>query len=119
LQLKIGETEDDPSLWTSKLIESSLQCVETYILRELKYRAHIAVPGSYTLLGVSDEWGCLREGEIYATVFNERTGFVQSITGNVAITRSPQIHPGDLQVVRAVQRPELEHLKNVVVFSCE
>ncbi|KAG1856675.1 RdRP-domain-containing protein [Suillus subalutaceus] len=119
LQLEIGDTEDDPSLWTSKLIESSLQCVETYILRELKYRAHIAVPGSYTLLGVSDEWGCLREGEIYATVFNERTGFVQSITGKVAITRSPQIHPGDLQVVRAVQRPELEHLKNVVVFSCE
>ncbi|KAG1819741.1 RdRP-domain-containing protein [Suillus subaureus] len=119
LQLEIGDTEDDPSLWTSKLIESSLQCVETYILRELKYRAHIAVPGSYTLLGVSDEWGCLREGEIYATVFNERTGFVQDITGEVAITRSPQIHPGDLQVVTAVQRPELEHLKNVVVFSCE
>ncbi|KAG2348348.1 RdRP-domain-containing protein [Suillus weaverae] len=119
LQLEIGDTEDDPSLWTSKLIESSLQCVETYILRELKYRAHILVPGSYTLLGVSDEWGCLREGEIYATVFNERTGTVQSITGKVAITRSPQIHPGDLQVVTAVQRPELKHLKNVVVFSCE
>lgn len=119
LQLEIGDTEDDPSLWTNKLIESSLQCVETYILRELKYRAHIAVPGSYTLLGVSDEWGCLKEGEIYATVFNERTGSVQSITGKVAITRSPQIHPGDLQVVRAVKRPELEHLKNVVVFSCK
>ncbi|KIK37017.1 hypothetical protein CY34DRAFT_26176 [Suillus luteus UH-Slu-Lm8-n1] len=119
LQLEIGDTEDDPSLWTNKLIESSLQCVETYILRELKYRAHIAVPGSYTLLGVSDEWGCLREGEIYATVFNERTGSVQSITGKVAITRSPQIHPGDLQVVKAVKRRELEHLKNVVVFSCK
>ncbi|KAG1720815.1 RdRP-domain-containing protein [Suillus occidentalis] len=119
LQLEIGDTEDDPSLWTNKLIESSLQCVETYILRELKYRAHIAVPGSYTLLGVSDEWGCLREGEIYATVFDERTGSVQSITGKVAITRSPQIHPGDLQVVKAVKRRQLEHLKNVVVFSCK
>lgn len=119
LQLEIGDTEDHPWLWTNKLIESSLQCVETYILRELKYRAHISVPGSYTLLGVSDEWGCLREGEIYATVFDERTGFVESITGQVAITRSPQIHPGDLQVVTAVRRPELEHLKNVVVFSCK
>ncbi|KAG0706502.1 RdRP-domain-containing protein [Suillus ampliporus] len=119
LQLEIGDTEDDPSLWASKLIESSLHCIETHILRELKYRAHIAVPGSYTLLGVSDEWDCLREGEIYATVFDERTGFVQEITGKVAITRSPQIHPGDLQVVTAVQRPELKHLKNVVVFSCK
>ncbi|KAG0706495.1 RdRP-domain-containing protein [Suillus ampliporus] len=119
LQLEIGDTEDDPSQWTSKLIESSLHCIETHILRELKYRAHIAVPGSYTLLGVSDEWDCLREGEIYATVFDERTGFVQEITGKVAITRSPQIHPGDLQVVTAVQRPKLKHLKNVVVFSCK
>ncbi|KAG1748832.1 RdRP-domain-containing protein [Suillus paluster] len=119
LQLEIGDMDDDPSQWTSKLIESSLHCVETHILRELKYRAHIAVPGSYTLLGVSDEWGCLREGEIYATVFDERTGFVQHVTGKVAITRSPQIHPGDLRVVSAVQRPELKHLKNVVVFSCE
>jgi hypothetical protein len=119
LQLEIGDTEDDPSLWTSQLIESSLCCAETHILRELKYRAHIAVPGSYTLLGVSDEWGCLKEEEIYATVFDERTGFVQRITGKVAITRSPQCHPGDLQVVTAVHRPELDHLMNVVVFSCQ
>ncbi|KAG2360437.1 hypothetical protein BDR07DRAFT_146827 [Suillus spraguei] len=77
LQLEIGNTDNSPSLWKSKLIESTLCCAETHILRELKYRAHIAVPGSYTLLGVSDEWDCLREGEIYATVFDERTGFVQ------------------------------------------
>lgn len=119
LQLEIGNTDNNPSLWKSKLIESSLWCAETHILRELKYRAHIAVPGSYTLLGVSDEWDCLREGEIYATVFDERTGFIQRITGKVAITRSPQIHPGDLQVVTAVHRPELDHLTNVVVFSCQ
>jgi RNA-dependent RNA polymerase len=61
----------------------------------------------------------LREGEIFATVFDERTGLNKNITGDVAITRSPQIHPGDLQLVTAVRRPELEHLKNVVVFSCE
>ncbi|KAG2139006.1 RdRP-domain-containing protein [Suillus clintonianus] len=119
LQLEIGHTESDPSRWTSQLIESSLHCVETEILRELKYRAHIAVSGSYTLLGVSDEWDCLKEGEIYATVFDERTGFVQRITGNIAITRSPQIHPGDVQIVKAVHRPELDHLMNVVVFSCQ
>ncbi|KAG2157651.1 RdRP-domain-containing protein [Suillus bovinus] len=119
LELEIGDGGNNPWKWNNNLIESSLKCVETYILREVKYRAHIAVPGSYTLLGVSDEWCCLREGEIYATVFNERTGEVKSITGKVAITRSPQIHPGDLQVVTAVHRPELEHLKNVVVFSCE
>lgn len=121
LQLDIGNTEEESpqSRWTSELIESSLHCAETQILRELKYRAHIEVPGSYTLLGVSDEWGCLKKGEVYATVFDERTGLNKQILGDVAITRSPQIHPGDLQVVKAVHYPELSHLKNVVVFSCE
>ncbi|KAG1874208.1 RdRP-domain-containing protein [Suillus tomentosus] len=121
LQLDVGNTEEETSQsrWTSELIESTLHCVETHILRELKYRAHIEVPGSYTLLGVSDEWGCLREGEVYAAVYDERTGLNKQILGEAAITRSPQIHPGDLQVVTAVDRPELAHLKNVVVFSCE
>ncbi|KAG2109648.1 RdRP-domain-containing protein [Suillus discolor] len=121
LQLDVGDTEEETSQsrWTSELIESTLHCVETHILRELKYRAHIEVPGSYTLLGVSDEWGCLREGEVYAAVHDERTGLNKQILGEAAITRSPQIHPGDLQVVTAVDRPELAHLKNVVVFSCE
>ncbi|KAG2160156.1 RdRP-domain-containing protein [Suillus bovinus] len=121
LQLDVGNTEEEPSQsqWASELIESSLHCIETHILRELKYRAHIEVPGSYTLLGVSDEWDCLKEGEVYAVVFDERTGLNEQILGQVAVTRSPQIHPGDLQVVMAVNRPELAHLKNVIVFSCE
>jgi RNA-dependent RNA polymerase len=41
----------------------------------------------------------------------------QVIEGQVLITRSPQVHPGDVQLVTAVRRPELNHLKNVVVFS--
>jgi RNA-dependent RNA polymerase len=117
LNLKIyGETDED-SLYND-LIANTLHCAETHILRELKYRAHIAVPGSFTLLGVSDEWDCLDEGEIFATVHDEKTGLYKEITGTVAITRSPQIHPGDVQTVTAVRRKELEHLTNVVVFSC-
>ncbi|GBE85127.1 hypothetical protein SCP_0703130 [Sparassis crispa] len=120
LHLRMMDGIEEGALgWANDLVEGSLHCAETHILRELKYRAHIEVPGSYTLLGVSDEWGCLREGEIYATVHDPKTGQLTPITGSVAITRSPQIHPGDLQVVQAVIRPELEHLTNVVVFSCE
>ncbi|EGO19463.1 hypothetical protein SERLADRAFT_442939 [Serpula lacrymans var. lacrymans S7.9] len=87
--------------WKHDLVAKLLQCVSTYALRELKYRAHIAVPGSYTLLG------------------DERTGLYKSIEGRVLITRSAQIHPGDVQVVTAVRHPELSHLTNVVVFSCK
>ncbi|KAI6134190.1 RdRP-domain-containing protein [Pisolithus croceorrhizus] len=103
----------------SDLLMNSLDCAETHVLRELKYRAHIAVPGSFTLYGVSDEWNCLDEGEIYATASDERKGLRQAITGRVGITRSPQIHPGDVQIATAVRRPQLEHLTNVVVFSCK
>ncbi|KAH7883958.1 RdRP-domain-containing protein [Phlebopus sp. FC_14] len=117
LHLPVGNDLEGGSFYND-LILKGLHCAETHILRELKYRAHIGVPDSFTLLGVSDEWDCLREGEIYATVYDERKGLYKEITGRVAITRSPQIHPGDLQVVTAVRRPELEHLTNVVVFSC-
>jgi len=98
------------------LVEDSIHCASTHALCSIKHRAHIPVPGSFTLLGVSN---CLREGEIYATIFYERTGVSQPVVGRVLISRSPQVHPGDLQYVTAVCRPELDHLKNVVVFSCQ
>ena len=101
------------------LINESIRCASAHALREIKHRAHIPVPGSFTLLGVSDEWDCLSEGEIYATVFDEQDGVFQPIEGRVLVTRSPQIHPGDLQFATAVRKPELNHLKNVIVFSCK
>jgi hypothetical protein len=102
-----------------RLINESIRCACAHALREIKHRAHIPVPNSFTLLGVSDEWGCLDEGEIYATGFDDHTRVSQPIQGRVLITRSPQVHPGDLQFTTAVRRPELSHLYNVVVFSCK
>ena len=101
------------------LMKKALYCAATHALREIKYRAHIPVPGSVTLLGVCDEYDCLEEGEIFATVYDESKAIEQSIEGQVLITRSPQVHPGDVQLVTAVRCPELNHLKNVVVFSCK
>jgi RNA-dependent RNA polymerase len=103
----------------NKLINDVLFCVTFHSLREVKYRAHILIPGSFTVLGVSDEWNCLEEGEIYATIYDETTLKMKPIVGQVLITRSPQVHPGDIQLVTAVRRPELQHLTNVVVFSCK
>ena len=112
------DISDHPGSLHHHLMEEALFCAATHALREIKYRAHILVPRSVTLLGVSDEYDCLAEGEIYATVYDERKGTEQSIEGQILITRSPQVHPGDVQLVTAVRRPELSHLKNVVVFSC-
>jgi RNA-dependent RNA polymerase len=117
LELEISDLPDD-SFLHHHLMEEALYCGATHALREIKYRAHILVPGSFTLLGVSDEYDCLAEGEIFATVYDESKETEKFIEGKVLITRSPQVHPGDVQLVTAVRRPELNHLKNVVVFSC-
>ena len=112
------DISDDPDSLHHRLIDGALYCGATHVLREIKHRAHILVPDSFTLLGVSDEYDCLAEGEIFATVYDEKKKEEQNIEGKVLITRSPQVHPGDVQFVTAVRRTELNHLKNVVVFSC-
>ena len=112
------DISDHPDSLRHHLMDEVLYCAATHALREIKYRAHILVPGSVTLIGVSDEYDCLAEGEIYAMVYDEGKATRDFIEGKVLITRSPQVHPGDVQLVNAVRRPELSHLKNVVVFSC-
>ena len=65
-----------------------------------------------------DESGFLQEDEIYCYVHNEAGP--KLLTGNVVITRSPALHPGDVQCVTAVDVPgdnPLRALHNVVVFS--
>lgn len=65
-----------------------------------------------------DETSFLRENEVYCFVQTEEGG--QLLTGNVVITRSPALHPGDVQCVTAVDAPPsspLRALHNVVVFS--
>ncbi|KAF8299894.1 RdRP-domain-containing protein [Clavulina sp. PMI_390] len=93
----------------------------THSLRDLKYKARIPVEGP-TLIGVCDSFSILKEGEVYIKVVEK--GVAQSaLKGTVAITRSPVIHPGDLQIAQAIgEVPEsspLASLTNILVFSAE
>ncbi|KAK0188748.1 RdRP-domain-containing protein [Armillaria mellea] len=119
LQVELSEELDSESGIHYGLLKTAVAYGATHILREIKHRARIRVPGSYTLIGVSDEWDCLQEGEIYATIVDPRTNDRVVVEGRVLVTRSPQIHPGDVQFATAVRRPELNHLVNVVVFPCK
>lgn len=68
--------------------------------------------------GIMDETGILKEGEVFCAVASEEESHV--ITGSVVVTRSPVLHPGDVQCVEAVQVPPghmLTYLHNVLVFS--
>lgn len=89
-------------------------------LRDLKYRARIRVPNGVTLFGIMDETGFLKEGEIYVPILNDRSQTEAIIGENVIVTRSPALHPGDVQLANAVDVPDgspLRQLYNCVVFS--
>lgn len=78
-----------------------------------------AVKAMLILLGIMDETGVLEEGQVYCTVSSEERGKLV-LTGSVVVTRSPALHPGDVQCAFAVNVPEnspLMALRNCVVFS--
>lgn len=94
-----------------------------HVLRDLKYSARIPVPGGYSLVGVADIHGYLKEGEIFACVARNEDEEPTFLEGWTMIARSPVIHPGDVQMVKAIGRPppgtvfDIEPLTNTVVFS--
>ncbi|KAL2286418.1 hypothetical protein FJTKL_06802 [Diaporthe vaccinii] len=98
--------------------------VEAMVLRELrllKHKARIPVRKGITLFGIMDETGFLEENEVYVTYdtkgdrFDEPPG-----PGPVIVTRSPALHPGDIQLPFNVVPPPgnpLRQLSNVIIFS--
>lgn len=86
-------------------------------LRELKYRARIHIEKGCTLFGIMDETDFLNEGEVCVNMGKRE---LQIDTEKVMITRSPQMHPGDVQKVRVVEPPAdspLRKLQHCVIFS--
>ncbi|KAK4188591.1 putative RNA dependent RNA polymerase [Podospora australis] len=72
-----------------------------------------------------DFWGVLEEGEVHIGFSNKfrDEGDDKSYTlladCDVLVARSPAHFPSDIQKVRAVFRPELHALKDVIVFSAK
>jgi RNA-dependent RNA polymerase len=103
--------------------DQMLLCSIYHILRDLKHHARIPVDDGYTLVGVADIHGYLQEGEVFACVAVPETNSLRYLTGPVLVSRSPTIHPGDVQVVHAIGRPPVgspfqkEPLMNTIVFS--
>ncbi|KAF5374763.1 hypothetical protein D9758_000120 [Tetrapyrgos nigripes] len=93
-----------------------------HVLRDLKNHARIPIDGAWTLVGVADVHKYLEAGEIFACI-QPVQGPIVYLEGDVLISRSPTIHPGDVQIARAIGRPPPdtcfahEPLKNTVVFS--
>ncbi|CAO3658993.1 unnamed protein product [Rhizopus stolonifer] len=100
-------------------IKNLLNLFRVSILKDLKKKAKIIVPQAAFLLGVMDETGTLEDGEVFVQVWDtSNNGTInQVITGECVVFRNPCFHPGDIREVKAVDRPELRHLINVIVFA--
>lgn len=104
-----------------KFIRAIVEAVVLRELRLLKHKARIPVRKGITLFGIMDETGFLQENEVFITYdtkgdrFDEPPG-----PGAVIVTRSPALHPGDIQVPQNVIPPRenpLRELSNVIIFS--
>jgi RNA-dependent RNA polymerase len=116
-------------------VTSIMRLWKAWHLKYLKEKAKIVIEKGANLLGCVDETGVLRgyservpaKGasdeeklaalpEIFVQVHRPDTGKCEVIEGVCILARNPSLHPGDIRVVRAVNVPQLSHLKDVVVF---
>lgn len=120
-------------------IMSLLQLWRASTIKNLKEKARIAIEDGAFVLGCVDETAILKghfddpqskDGatceeklaklpEIFLQVddtSSNKKGHYKIVEGVCVLARNPSLHPGDLRIVRAVDVPELHHLKNVVVL---
>ena len=109
----------------------------------LKKKARILLPDSCVLIGIVDPTGLLEADEVFvqtrkdnfsihkhgqgiknrqnrmeqAETISSIDSFSEIIDGDVLVTRNPCTHPGDIRLLKCVDKPELRYLFNVVVFS--
>ncbi|KAJ4359880.1 uncharacterized protein N0V89_000436 [Didymosphaeria variabile] len=100
-------------------------CLYRFIKRrQLWMESKLRVPlyQSTFVVGVADPFGILEPGELHMEF---STPFTDELTGSrlrsldnmdILVSRQPACRRSDIQKVRAVKRPELSHLIDVVVF---
>ncbi|KAJ7655119.1 RNA-directed RNA polymerase 2 [Mycena polygramma] len=114
---------DIDTLPNDKFYRKMLDFAVHHVLRLLKTKARIPIKDAVTVVGVADVHRYLKEGEIFVCTREADSNRLNFIEGDVLISRSPAIHPGDVQVVKAIGKPPPgscfahEPLPNTVVFS--
>ncbi|TGO86866.1 hypothetical protein BPOR_0271g00100 [Botrytis porri] len=89
---------------------------------ELKERLNITVAKSTKVYMVPDFWGVLEPNQVhldFSSFVDNETGLSDTQLENmdVLVARNPAHYPSDIQRVTAVNKHELRHLKDVIVFS--
>ncbi|KAJ5116217.1 RNA-directed RNA polymerase (Sad-1) [Penicillium angulare] len=120
-------------------VNSMLQLWRAWHLKYLKEKARIVIEKGASLFGCVDETGVLKGyftdrvnkihgnstyeqkldtlPEIFVQISRlDKDSVPEVIKGVCILARNPSLHAGDVRVVRAVDKPELRHLHNVVVL---
>lgn len=106
------------------LAKSVQKLVEQYLLK-LKIRLTVPLGRSSNLWGIADPCNTLEPGEVhlnFSTNFqDEKSGEVYPLLDgrDVLIARHPALRRSDIQKARAVFKPELSHLTDVIIFSAK
>ncbi len=104
---------------SDKFLRDILELCVMIQVRVMKYKARIPVPFGLTLYGIMDETNFLKEGQVFCTY--TKGGKKKQLVGQrMVITRPPALHPGDVQIVDAVNVPKdspLQSLTNCICFS--
>lgn len=115
---------------------SMLRLWRSWMLKYLKEKAKLPISKGAFLLGTVDETATLQGHfdhlqlsntdtleerikklpEVFCFISPKAPGVYEAVTGVCILARNPSLHPGDIRVVRAVDKPKLHHIKNAVVF---
>uniref|UniRef100_A0A1D1ZGP2 RNA-dependent RNA polymerase n=2 Tax=Anthurium amnicola TaxID=1678845 RepID=A0A1D1ZGP2_9ARAE len=116
---------------TEPHLKAMLSCIRSAQLGDLLRKARIFVPKGRWLMGCFDELGVLEYGQCFIQVstpslencfskhgssFSGTKKVRHVITGTVAITKNPCLHPGDIRILEAVDVPGLHHLVDCLIF---
>lgn len=108
-----------------------LQTFRASKLLELRTKTRMLVRNGRSMMGCLDETKTLNYGEVfvqfsgagYSNFFDESATCSSSgsqrlfiIEGRVIVAKNPCLHPGDVRVLRAVNKPVLHHMVDCVVF---
>lgn len=82
-----------------------------------KRKSRILIRNSRLVFGICDASGVLKEGECAVKITSDIDGVPRALKGTeVIVTRNPCWHPGDLQKLKVVEKDELAHLVDCIVF---
>ena len=82
-------------------------------------RIEIPLDKGRIMMGTVDETGVLEYGQVfvqYSSKETDESGRLEVLNGEVVIAKNPCFHPGDLRKFTAVDKPELRHMVDCVVF---